>query len=158
MKIKIYCIGKIKDFYKLGCDEYLKRLKPYVNVEVIELKDDPINEHSHESEINKAKDNEGDRVLRLIKPTDYLIGLDLNKKEMDSIEFSNYLNKLLIDNGGTINFVIGGSYGLSDKLKQRVNESISLSKFTFLHQMSRLILLEQIYRAFKIQGNETYHK
>jgi len=158
MKIKIYAIGKIKDFYKNGCDEYIKRLQPYANVEVIEVKDDPISEKPHESEIIKAKDNEGNRVLKLIKDSDYLIGLDLNKKEFESIEFSTYLSKKLENQGGAISFVIGGSYGLSDALKKRVNDSISLSKLTFLHQMTRLILLEQIYRAFKILGNETYHK
>ena len=89
---------------------------------------------------------------------DYLIGLDLNKKEMASPEFAEYLNKKFVAGGSNISFVIGGSYGLSDELKQRCNDSISLSKMTFLHQMTRLILLEQIYRAFKINRNETYHK
>ena len=158
MKIKIYSIGKIKDFYKLGCDEYVKRLKPYCNVEVIEVKDEQIPENPHESEITKAKNIEGERVLKLLKTNEYLIALDLNKKEYDSIEFSKQISTKLENNGGSISFVIGGSYGLSDALKARANDSISLSKFTFLHQMSRLILLEQIYRSFKILNNETYHK
>ena len=158
MKIKIYAIGKIKDFYKSGCDEYIKRLSSYCKIEVIEAKDEPINDNPNESEITKAKDIEGDRVMKLLKPSEYLIGLDLNKKELDSVEFSKYLFKKLEQAGSNISFVIGGSYGLSDKLKERVNDSLSISKFTFLHQMSRLILLEQIYRAFKINNNETYHK
>lgn len=158
MKIKIYAIGKIKDFYKAGCDEYIKRLLPYCKIEALELKDEPINEKPSEAEIKKAKDIEGDRVLKLLKPNEYLIGLDLNKKELDSERFSEYLIKKLEDNGSSVSFVIGGSYGLSDALKNRVNDSLSISKFTFLHQMSRLILLEQIYRAFKIYNNETYHK
>lgn len=158
MKIKIYAIGKIKDFYKTGCDEYLKRINPYCKIEVIELKDEPISERPGEAEITKAKDIEGDRVLKILKPSEYLIGLDLNKKELDSVAFSKYLMKKIEDNGSQVSFVIGGSYGLSDKLKERVNDSLSLSKFTFLHQMTRLILLEQIYRAFKIINNETYHK
>ena len=158
MKIKIYAIGKIKDFYKLGCDEYIKRIKPYCNIEVVEVKDEALCEHPHESEINKAKNIEGERVLKLVKDSDYLIGLDLDKKEYDSVEFSKQISTKLEKNGGFISFVIGGSYGLSDALKARVNESFSLSKFTFLHQMSRLILLEQIYRSFKILSNETYHK
>ena len=158
MKIKIYAIGKIKDFYKSGCDEYIKRLSSYCKIEVIEVKDEPINDNPNESEITKAKDIEGDRVMKLLKPSEYLIGLDLNKKELDSVEFSKYLFKKLEQAGSNISFVIGGSYGLSDKLKERVNDSLSISKFTFLHQMSRLILLEQIYRAFKINNNETYHK
>jgi len=158
MKIKIYAIGKIKDFYKSGVDEYLKRLSLYCKIEVIELKDEPIGDKPSDAEILKAKNIEGDRVLKMLKPNEYLIGLDLNKKEMDSVEFSSYLIKKLEDNGSAISFVIGGSYGLSDALKNRVNDSFSLSKLTFLHQMSRLILLEQIYRAFKIYNNETYHK
>lgn len=158
MKIKIYAIGKIKDFYKSGCDEYLKRINPYCKIEVVELKDEPISDRPNDSEIKKSKDIEGDRVLKNLKPGEYLIGLDLNKKEPDSLEFSEFLLKKLEQNGSNISFVIGGSYGLSDELKKRVNESISLSKLTFLHQMTRLILLEQIYRAFKIINNETYHK
>ena len=158
MKIKIYAIGKAKDFYKMGCDEYLKRINPYCKIEVIELKDEPVNDNPSEQEINKVKDLEGDKVLKLLKPNEYLIGLDLNKKEVDSVAFSKYLMQKLELAGSQISFVIGGSYGLSDALKNRVNDSISLSKMTFLHQMTRLILLEQIYRAFKINNNETYHK
>ena len=158
MKIKIYAIGKIKDFYKTGVDEYLKRISPYSKIEVIELKDEPISDNPSQNEIAKAKDIEGDRVIKLLKPNEYLIGLDLDKKELDSVAFSEYLMKKLESNGSNISFVIGGSYGLSDALKKRVNDSLSLSKLTFLHQMTRLILLEQIYRAFKIINNETYHK
>ena len=158
MNIKIYAIGKIKDFYKSGCDEYLKRINAYCKIEVIELKDEAISDNPSDKEIEKAKDIEGDRVLKLLKPGEYLIGLDLNQKEMDSVAFSDYLSIKLEQGGSKISFVIGGSYGLSDKLKERLNDSFSLSKFTFLHQMSRLILLEQIYRAFKIKNHETYHK
>ena len=142
----------------MGCDEYLKRINPYCKIEVIELKDEPVNDNPSEQEINKVKDLEGDKVLKLLKPNEYLIGLDLNKKEVDSVVFSKYLMQKLELAGSQISFVIGGSYGLSDALKNRVNDSISLSKMTFLHQMTRLILLEQIYRAFKINNNETYHK
>ena len=158
MKIKIYAIGKIKDFYKSGVDEYLKRISPYAKIEVIEVKDEPINDNPSLGEITKAKDVEGDRVLKLLKSNEYLIGLDLDKKELDSVAFSEYLMKKIEDNGSSVSFVIGGSYGLSDAIKKRVNDSLSLSKMTFLHQMTRLILLEQIYRAFKIINNETYHK
>ena len=158
MKIKIYAIGKIKDFYKAGVDEYIKRITPYSKIEVAEVKDEPISDNPSESEITKAKNVEGERILKLLKPNEYLIGLDLDKKELDSVAFSGYLMKKLEENGSSISFVIGGSYGLSDALKKRVNDSLSLSKMTFLHQMTRLILLEQIYRAFKIINNETYHK
>ena len=108
-------------------------------------------------DITKAKNEEGDRVLKLIK-NDYLIGLDLNKKEFTSEEFADFIEQKFVEGGSSISFVIGGSYGLSENLKKRCNSSISLSKMTFLHQMTRLVLLEQIYRAFKILNNETYHK
>ena len=158
MKIKIYAIGKVKDFYKSGVDEYLKRLSNYCKVEVIELKDESISDKPSEKEITKAIDTEGKRVLSLVKDNEYLIALDLSKKELDSVEFSKYLKNKLESNGANISFVIGGSYGLSSELKSRVNDSICLSKMTFPHQLARLILLEQIYRAFKILNNETYHK
>ena len=159
MKIKIFAIGKIKEKYlKDGINEYLERIKPYSQIEIIEVNDEPIVDNPHPSEIKKAIDIEGQRVLKLLKTNDYLIGLDLNKKEMSSPDFADYLSKKFVSGGSNISFVIGGSYGLSDELKNRCNDSISLSKMTFLHQMTRLILLEQIYRAFKINRNETYHK
>ena len=153
MKIRIYAIGKIKDAYlKMGIEEYLKKIKPYTDIEIIEVKDESISENPHDSEIKKAIDIEGSRIIKLLKNNEYLIGLDLNKN------FAKYINDKLELNGANISFVIGGSYGLSEELKNRCNDSISLSKMTFLHQMTRLILLEQIYRAFKINRNETYHK
>ena len=158
MNIKIYAIGKIKDFYKDGCDYYLRNIKPYANIEVIEVKDESLPQKPNASEILKAKDIEGQRVIKLLKNNEPLIGLDLNRKEYTSEEFALYLNKQFANFGASISFVIGGSYGLSDELKKRCSDFVSLSKFTFLHQMSRLILLEQIYRAFKINNNETYHK
>ena len=97
-------------------------------------------------------------MLKLLKNNEYLIALDLNKKQFKSEQFADFLMQKLTENGSSISFVIGGSYGLSDELKQRSNYSISLSDLTFLHQMSRLILLEQIYRAFKILNKEVYHK
>lgn len=159
MKIRIYAIGKIKENYlKLGIDDYLKKIKPYSQIEIVEVNDEPIPNNPNNSEIEIAKNKEGEKVLQLIKPGEYLIGLDLGKKELESPAFAEYLNKKMEIAGASISFVIGGSYGLSDELKNRCNDSISLSKMTFLHQMTRLILLEQIYRAFKILRNETYHK
>ena len=158
MKIKIYCIGKIKEQYlKDGINEYIKRILPYSNVEIIEVIDSKVKDNPNQSDIERAKNEEGDRVLKLVK-NDYLIGLDLNKKEPTSEEFAVFLQSKIVEGGSNVSFVIGGSYGLSDALKKRCNTSISLSKLTFLHQMTRLILLEQIYRAFKILNNETYHK
>lgn len=159
MNIRIIAIGKIKEPYlKTGIDEYLMRIKPYANIEICELKDEPLPDKPNDSEIKKAKDNEGERVLKILKPNDYLISLDLNQKEMTSEEFASYLEKKFVVSNSNLSFVIGGSYGLSDELKKRCNDSFSLGKMTYLHQMTRLILLEQIYRAFKINRNETYHK
>lgn len=158
MNIKIYCIGKIKEQYlKDGIAEYLKRLSPYAKTEIIEVMDSKVKDNPNDFDITKAKNEEGDRVLKLIK-NDYLIGLDLNKKEPTSEEFAEFIQQKFVEGGSSISFVIGGSYGLSESLKKRCNSSISLSKLTYLHQMTRLILLEQIYRAFKILNNETYHK
>ena len=158
MKIKLYCIGKIKEQYlKDGINEYLKRISPYSNIEIVEVIDSKVKDNPNKADIEKAKNEEGERVLKLLK-NDYLIGLDLNKSEFTSEEFASFIQKKMVEGGSSISFVIGGSYGLSDELKKRCNTSISLSKLTFLHQMTRLILLEQIYRAFKILNNETYHK
>ena len=159
MKIKVYAIGKIKEGYlKIGIDDYLKKIRPYCQIEIVEFNDEPIPNNPNNSEIEIAKKKEGEKVLQNLKSNEYLIGLDLNKKELESPQFAEFLNEKLVNNGASVSFVIGGSYGLSDELKNRCNDSVSLSKMTFLHQMTRLILLEQIYRSFKILRNETYHK
>lgn len=159
MKIRIIAVGKIKEEYlKIGINEYLKRIKPYTQIEIIELNDSPIFDSMKSGDIEKAKLQEGELILKNIKPSDYVITLDLNKKEYDSVEFATFIKKSLEIGGSQITFVIGGSYGLSDSVKNRANSSVSLSKMTFLHQMTRLILLEQIYRSYKILNNETYHK
>ena len=159
MPIKIVCVGKIKkDYLKEGISDYLKMVQPYMKTEIIEVLDSSVSINPNESEIEKVKNQEGMRVLKFIKDNDFVINLDLNKKELDSIEFANFIDKKLTSGHSNLTFIIGGSYGLSDELKNRANDSISLSRMTFLHQMTRLILLEQIYRAFKILNNETYHK
>lgn len=159
MKIKIYAIGHLKEAYlKQGINEYLERLKPYASVEIIEVNDESIVTNPSPKEIEMAKDKEGQRVIKLLKNDEYLIGLDLVNKQPSSPEFAKYLEDKFVLGGSNISFVIGGSYGLSDELKKRCQDRIGLSNMTFLHQMTRLILLEQIYRAFKINRNEVYHK
>jgi len=159
MKIKIYAIGHLKEPYlKQGINEYLERLKPYTQVEIIEVNDESIVQNPSPKEIEIAKDKEGAKILKLLKSDEYVIGLDLVKKQPTSPEFAKYLEDKFVLGGSNISFVIGGSYGLSDELKKRCQDRIGLSNMTFLHQMTRLILLEQIYRAFKINRNEVYHK
>ena len=159
MRIRIIAIGKIKeDYLKSGISEYVKRIKPYCEIEIVEVADSPVKDNPNSSEILKVKNEEGKRVLKLVKNNEVLINLDLNCREFSSEEFAEFIQKKMEFAGSFLTFVIGGSYGLSDELKQRANASISLSKMTFLHQMTRLVLLEQIYRSFKILNHETYHK
>ena len=146
MKITLYVIGHLKEAYwKSACEEYIKRLKNYADIKVVEVDDIGYKEGAGLAIETQVKDKEGEKVLEKLKPSDYLCALDLNAKEYDSVEFY-------------VSFVIGGSLGLSDALKKRANERLSFSKMTFPHQMTRLILLEQLYRAFRIAHHEPYHK
>ena len=150
--IKIICIGKIKEKYLVDAiEEYKKRLSKYIKLEIIELKDETT------SDINKNIEKEKEQIEKYISSKDYIIALNIDGEELDSISFSKQINDTLIDNSN-ITFIIGGSYGLSDELKQKANFNLSFSKMTFPHQLFRVMLLEQIYRSFKIINNETYHK
>ena len=143
--IKIICVGKIKEQYlKDAILEYKKRISKYHKLEIIELPDNSIEE-------------EGNAILKVINDKDYVITLEIEGQMIDSIEFCNRIEKIFIEHCN-ITFIIGGSDGLSDKIKAISNFKLSFSKMTFPHQLFRVILLEQIYRAFKIMKNETYHK
>lgn len=159
MRIRLIAVGKIKDQYlSIGINEYIKKISRYADVDILEVKDQPIHNEKSREEIENAKRKEGEAILKLVKDGDYIINLDLNKKEMKSEEFAEFLDAKSQYSGSYLTFIIGGSYGLSDEVKKRANEAISLSKMTFLHGMTRLIILEQIYRAYKILNNEVYHK
>ena len=150
--IKIICVGKIKEKYlREAIIEYTKRIKKYTYIEIIELSDESFQD---EKKIIKM---EADNILKHINKKDYLITLEINGKEYTSISFADKLDKISITNSNIV-FIIGGSLGLSEDISKIANEKISFSRLTFPHQLFRVFLLEQIYRAYKINNNETYHK
>lgn len=156
MKIKIIALGKIKDnFLKDGINELKKRLTPYTTFEIVEIQ--PI-EIKDTNLTTKILDQEGEKILSLIKPTDYVITMEIKGKQLTSEEFAQKIKDVTNEGLSEIVFVIGSSCGLSKNVSDRANFKLSLSKMTFLHQYARLLLTEQIYRAFKILNNETYHK
>ncbi|WHZ03143.1 23S rRNA (pseudouridine(1915)-N(3))-methyltransferase RlmH [Neobacillus sp. YX16] len=159
MNISIVSVGKLKEKYlKMGIDEYLKRLNSYAKVEVIEVADEKAPEELSELEMIQVKQKEGERILAKISQDTYVIALAINGKMQSSEELADTLDKLATYGKSKIAFVIGGSLGLSVEVLKRANEKLSFSKMTFPHQLMKLILVEQIYRAFRINRNEPYHK
>ena len=156
MKIKIIVLGKIKEkFLKEGIDEFIKRLRPYTPLEICELQ--PI-EIKDENLTERILEEEAEKIIANIKPSSYIITLEIGGKQFDSVEFSKKIEEITNSGVSELVFIIGSSCGLSKKVCDMADLKLSLSKMTFLHQFTRLILLEQIYRAFKISKNETYHK
>ena len=156
MKIKIIALGKIKEkFLKVGIDEFLKRLTPYASVDIIELS--PI-EIRDENLIQKALEQEGEKILANIKNDSFVITMEILGKQLSSEDFAQKINEISMSGISELVFVIGSSCGLSQIVSNRANFKLSFSKMTFLHQFARLLLVEQIYRAFKILKGETYHK
>ena len=156
MKIKIITLGKLKEkFLKDAISEFTKRLTPYCSLELIELS--PI-EIKDDNLIDKILLAEGEKILPLIKPHDYVVTLEIDGKQYSSEDFATHIKNLSNEGYSELIFVIGSSHGIGKNVSNRANLKMSLSKMTFLHQFARLILIEQIYRAFKIINNETYHK
>ena len=156
MKIKIIALGKIKEkFLKDGIDEFLKRLTPYASVDIIELS--PI-EIRDENLIQKALEQEGEKILANIKNDSFVITMEILGKQLSSEDFAQKINEISMSGISELVFVIGSSCGLSQIVSNRAHFKLSFSKMTFLHQFARLLLVEQIYRAFKILKGETYHK
>lgn len=159
MRISIVCVGKIKEKYlKLGIGEFSKRLSKYCKLEVIELDDEKAPENLSDKEMLMIKDKEGKKILSKIKDNAHVIALAIDGKSLSSEELANTIDNLGVRGTSHIVFVIGGSLGLSDEVLIRANYKLSFSKMTFPHQLMRLILLEQIYRAYRINNSEPYHK
>ena len=153
--ISIVAVGKIKEkSLSQLIEEYKKRIGAYSKIEIIEVSDEPNDRLSDE----KVKEIEGQRIIKQLKKDSYVILLSLKGKQMDSIKFSREIEKINTYNSSHITFVIGGSVGVSEQVEQRADLLLKLSEMTFPHNIARLLILEHIYRAYKILNNETYHK
>ncbi|MEC1717236.1 23S rRNA (pseudouridine(1915)-N(3))-methyltransferase RlmH [Schinkia azotoformans] len=158
MNISIFSVGKLKEKYlKQGIDEYLKRLGPYAKVEVIEVADEKAPENLSEVEMEQVKDKEGERILAKISDDTYVIILAIQGKMLSSEELAREIDQLATYGKSKIAFVIGGSLGLSKAVEKRADYALSFSKMTFPHQLMRLVLVEQVYRAFRIIRGDAYH-
>ncbi len=159
MKIQIITVGKLKEKYLVqGIQEYLKRLAPYANVSIVEVIDEKAPEVLSSAEMLQVKEKEAERILAKISADTYVFALAINGKQKTSEEFANGLSHLMTYGKSKMAFVIGGSLGLSESVLKRADEQISFGKLTLPHQLMRLVLVEQIYRAFKIMRGEPYHK
>lgn len=159
MNIQIICIGKLKEkYWSEAIAEYSKRLSRFCSLEIIELKEARLPDKASHAEEEAVKMEEGRSILKAIKEGTYVITLEILGKQLTSPELASKIENLSLEGKSNIAFVIGGSLGLSEEVSKRANFKLSFSKMTFPHQMMRVILLEQIYRSFKINRNETYHK
>lgn len=158
MKIEIIAIGKIKENYlKEGMAEFTKRLRPYANLEIIECLEEKMPESPSAAEKAKVLDKEGEKLWQLLKGKPFVIALDLQGKRLSSEGLADFFSAKALSGQSHVVFFIGGAYGLSEKIRQKADMLLNFSSFTFTHQMIRLLLVEQIYRAFKIISNEKYH-
>ena len=158
LNINIICIGKIKENYlKDAISEYSKRLSKFCNLSIIELQDEKLPSKLNDSIINEIKNKECNKIIQNTKKDSYVICLDLKGKQFSSEEFSQKLDNIALNFNSSITFIIGGTLGLNQEVLSMSNEKICFSKMTFPHQLIRVFLLEQLFRAFKISNNETYH-
>lgn len=159
MNISIICVGKLKEkYWTAAVGEYSKRLKSYCSLEIVELKESRLPDKAGPAEELAVKEAEGEEILKRIKDNMYVITLEVKGKMLSSEKLAEKIENLGIDGNSNIAFVIGGSLGLSEAVSKRANFKLSFSEMTFPHQMMRVILLEQVYRSFKIIRNEAYHK
>lgn len=158
LSINIICIGKIKEsFFKDAINEYSKRLSKYCNLNIIELFDEKLPSKLNDKIIDNIKNIEGKKILSHLKKDSYKICLDLHGKQFSSEEFSSKIDSISLNFNSSITFIIGGTLGISSEVLNYADEKICFSKMTFPHQLIRVFLLEQLFRAFKISNNETYH-
>lgn len=160
IRVNIICIGKVKEKYFIDAiNEYAKRLSAFCKFTVVELAEEKIKSNNpNASQISEVINAEGRRILQKICQSDYVIAMCIEGKMFSSEELSKTIDSISISGKSTVDFIIGGSYGLSNEVKQRADLRLSMSKMTFPHQMARMILSEQIYRAFEILSNGKYHK
>ncbi|WHY97660.1 23S rRNA (pseudouridine(1915)-N(3))-methyltransferase RlmH [Peribacillus simplex] len=159
MKITIITVGKLKEKYlKQGIAEYTKRLSAYANIELVEVPDEKAPENLSAADMDIVKQKEGERILAKVSPDTYVITLEINGKQLTSEQLATHLDQLATYGKSKIAFIIGGSLGLGNEVLSRSDYALSFSKMTFPHQLMKLVLVEQIYRAFRINRNEPYHK
>lgn len=159
MNIQIICIGKLKEkYWTEAVAEYSKRLSRFCALEIVELKESRLPDKASQADEEAVKLEEGRSILKTIKDGTFVITLEILGKQLDSPQLAAKLESLSLEGKSNIAFIIGGSLGLSEEVSKRADFKLSFSKMTFPHQMMRVILLEQVYRAFKINRNETYHK
>ena len=159
MKITILCVGKIKEaFYRQAIDEYAKRLSKYCKLEIVEVADEKTPDKASEVLESQIKEKEAERLIDKLKEDSYIFTLEIKGKKYTSESFSETIERLTVQGKSHLTFVIGGSLGLHEKILKLSNQPISFSDMTFPHQLMRVILTEQIYRAFRIMNHEPYHK
>lgn len=159
MNISVICVGKLKERYWTDAvGEYSKRLKSYCNLEIVELKESRLPDKAGPAEEQAVKEAEGEEILKKIRSSVYVVTLEVKGRMLSSEKLAEKVEKLAVDGVSNLVFVIGGSLGLSEAVSRRADFKLSFSEMTFPHQMMRVILLEQLYRSFKIIRNETYHK
>lgn len=159
LHIEVICVGKLKEAYlKDAITEYSKRLSKYCSLNIVELPDEKLPTPLSEADKKKIIEKESYNILNHIKDNSYIIALDLKGKQYTSEEFSDKLSQIALHENSTITFLIGGTLGMSQELLNHANELVCFSKMTFPHQLIRVFLLEQLFRSFKIQNNETYHR
>ncbi len=159
MRITLICVGKLKERYlSQGVEEYAKRLGRYCTLEIIELADEKTPDNASAAVQDMIKRKEGERILKALKEDSYCIALAIDGKQLSSEELASQLDSLGVSGSSHVSFIIGGSLGLSTEVLKRSDYQLSFSKMTFPHQLMRMILLEQIYRAYRINHNQPYHK